>query len=337
MSDNVPIDVRTMPEAPALSATSDAPVITPPASPPPPPAPEPKAAADAPKTDEGAAEGGEGEAGEAGETPPAEPQAPARPVAGRMAELAAARRQAEEERRVAQANVDRLSGMVEKLLAERTAAPASPPPPPEPPAPKPQRESFADPDSYDSALIEWASSQSATIAAQRAAEALEQRLTTQREQAEQERAKETQQQNFESLRSTWNDRRAKTIEEHPDFEDVAEGEYPVSGAMMTALLHSENGPDVLYHLGQNRTESARIAGLDPFQQAVEIGKLSATLAAPRARPSRLPPPSRPLGTGNAAAPKDPSEMSMEEYAAYRTPKLAEERGNRPTMFGRRPN
>jgi hypothetical protein len=65
--------------------------------------------------------------------------------------------------------------------------------------------------------------------------------------------------------------------------------------MARAIQASEIGPDVLYHLGTNPKEAARIARLDPILQAREIGKIEVQLGS-------APPVKR---TSNAPAPIDP--------------------------------
>jgi hypothetical protein len=170
------IDILPNASGPALSATSDFPVIEAPAavapaaeapaaaSPSTPAAPPAEGTADATPPTEGdtpaaeapAAEGTEGEAGEEGEgeadgqvaaegedgEPPAATPPPSRPtpgqqIKGRMATLAEARRVAEEEARAANARADRMEKMVEEVLS-RIPKPEPAVVPPEPPPPPPQ-------------------------------------------------------------------------------------------------------------------------------------------------------------------------------------------------------
>ena len=49
--------------------------------------------------------------------------------------------------------------------------------------------------------------------------------------------------------------------------------------MARAIQASDIGPDVLYHLGSNPKDAARISRLDPILQAREIGKIEAQLGA----------------------------------------------------------
>jgi hypothetical protein len=319
------IDILSAPPpGPALSTTSDtptAPVAPDPAPPPPAAAPEPAATPEPePASGDDGAEPGE---------PTAPAAAPSR-FGQRLSELTAARRAAEEARAAADARVDKLTALVEKLTATQT--PAEPEPVV---APKPMREQFADPDAYDEALVAWAVQRGAGEAAQRTAQEFERRQHAEREAQEVARRTEAERQQFDGLRTSYAEKRAKLLEDpaYADFELVAEDEkLPITDTMLPPLLLADNGPAVLYHLGKHHDEAARIAALNPMLQAMEIAKISARLAIPdRPQPSRLPRPMAPVGGNNAAAPKSPGEMTTEEYAAYRTPQLQNER--RAGMWG----
>ena len=82
-------------------------------------------------------------------------------------------------------------------------------------------------------------------------------------------------------------------------------------------MMAENGHDVAYYLGKNIKEFRRIAILEPPQQFLEIGRLSATLAAQKEaphKPSRAPSPISPV-TGNATVSggEIKENMPFEEY------------------------
>jgi hypothetical protein len=78
-----------------------------------------------------------------------------------------------------------------------------------------------------------------------------------RQQAEAKRKAETEQQTAAQKRQEWV---SKAVEAHEDFE-VFDSTVPVSGPMAEFLLESEDGAKLAYHLGQNRDEAKRIAGL----------------------------------------------------------------------------
>jgi len=314
-------------DAPALSATSDMPEIEAPTPPPAPPEP------DAVETPTEAADEGEApEAIEAAETeeaatgePEAKPQPKQNSYQRRISELAAARRAAEE-------RADRAIAALEAF-----AKTSQPPPPvetkPDTPAPEPRpaRDDFADPDAYDTALIEWSARQTARITAAE----VEQREAARRAAEEKARSDAAAQEEINRLGTQWAERRAKALEAHPDFMEVAENpSLMIPETMLPALLELDNGPEVLYHLGNNPEEAARIAKLAPRQQDIALGRISERLAQPtRPQVTRAPKPITPVGNRNPAGEKDPNDMTTEEYAAYRLPKLNAER--KASMYGQR--
>lgn len=105
----------------------------------------------------------------------------------------------------------------------------------------------------------------------------------------------------------------------PDIETiVSDPTLPVSQIGARFITESEKGPHVAYWLSQNRTEAARIASLDPYSQAYELGKVESRIsAAPQARKvSQAPAPVPKVGGGASAGAKDPSSMSMSEYVEW---------------------
>ena len=116
-----------------------------------------------------------------------------------------------------------------------------------------------------------------------------------RRQAEQEAA---------TLRDSYEDRAEAARDKYDDFEQVAYNPaVPVTQAMAEAVMADDLGPEILYHLGSNPSDAARIAKLSPVQQGREIGKLSAKLAAapPGKTTSSAPAPITPVAARNVAA------------------------------------
>jgi hypothetical protein len=178
---------------------------------------------------------------------------------------------------------------------------------------RPARADFADPDAYEDALIDWSSRRASAKA--RADEA-------------EQRVKDARFSEFEAQKKLFLDRKTAFMKNNPDYEDIAESDdVEISGAMTSAILASEDGPAIAYYLGQNPDDAARIAKLSPMQAAKEIGKIEARLGADAkdaadAKPfKRKPAPMTPVGTRSTASRRDPSEESMEEYAARRTPEI----------------
>lgn len=324
----MPPDIGTMPEVPAHSATSDAPAVE--SEPKAPAAPPPEADPPAPVVEPPAPE--EGEAGEEGEAPPPA-AAPSKKFGERLSEMAAQRRAAEEGKRAADARADKLADSLEKAvdaLSRQQQRPAAEQQ--EQPDPRPSRETFADPDAYDSALVEW----SARTATKLAAAEFERREAENREKTQREEGERRSREQFEAATARWGEARAKLMADpqYEDFAEVAEAEsLTITHTMVPALLAAENGPQVLYHLGKHPAEATRIAGLDPMRQAIEIGRISASLEQTSRPPLRKPIPAvEPVGSRSPAGPKDPNEMTTEEWAAKRMGELQSER--RAGMWGR---
>ena len=96
---------------------------------------------------------------------------------------------------------------------------------------------------------------------------------------------------------------------YDDFESVAYNpSLPVTDHMAATIQSSDIGPDIIYHLGQNPKEAARISRLSPLLQAREIGKLEASLAA-------TPPVKR---TSTAPAPINPVQRPSQGATTYDT-------------------
>lgn len=107
--------------------------------------------------------------------------------------------------------------------------------------------------------------------------------------------------------------------EHPDFDEIAfNPQLPVTDAMAEAINLAENGPELLYQLGKNPSEAARIAALPPIQAAVELGKFAVKMSLPQPRSKTgAPPPIRPLDGGAGTAVPDPDKMTTSEWLAWR--------------------
>lgn len=167
---------------------------------------------------------------------------------------------------------------------------------------QPQRADFQSPEEHEAALVKWASDKAAT---------------EERAKVLSEQQRQTQEAKSKAVLDTFTERKAAFEADHPDFDDVVYADdVKIAPAMTQAILEAEDGPAIAYYLGQNPEVAERINGLSMAQQVYEIGKISAKLSAPAPRP-KLAAPIKPLGTRQSAGPKDPADMSMAEYAAYR--------------------
>ena len=76
-------------------------------------------------------------------------------------------------------------------------------------------------------------------------------------------------------------------EKTPDYYDVVGSDFGKVARLCTpvmgdAILASEAGPELAYHLAKSPSEARRIAALNPLAQAMELGKLAQRLASPPA-------------------------------------------------------
>ena len=107
------------------------------------------------------------------------------------------------------------------------------------------------------------------------------------------------------LLDAYHDREEQARDKYDDFEQVAYNpNLPVTEVMAQSIQASDIGPDVLYHLGSNPSEAARIARLSPILQAKEIGKIEASMAAnpPVKKTSTAPAPIAPVTARSSGAP-----------------------------------
>lgn len=92
---------------------------------------------------------------------------------------------------------------------------------------------------------------------------------------------------------------------YDDFEQVAYNpNLPVTDVMAQTIQASDIGPDVIYYLGSNPKEAQRIAQMQPYMQAKEIGKIEAKLSdsPPARRTSTAPAPIAPVTARTTGAP-----------------------------------
>ncbi len=127
------------------------------------------------------------------------------------------------------------------------------------------------------------------------AERKAQELVRQREAAQQQA----------KLLETYHEKEETARGKYDDFEQVAYNpSLPVTDVMAQTIQASDVGPDIIYWLGSNPKESARIANLPPILQAKEIGKIEAKMASdpPLKKTSTAPAPIAPVTARSASSP-----------------------------------
>jgi Asp-tRNA(Asn)/Glu-tRNA(Gln) amidotransferase A subunit family amidase len=185
-------------------------------------------------------------------------------------------RQREEERRRA----ERLETMLHEVYTKQQA------PPVQPQAEQPpKQEDFAD---YDEFLRAAARHE------------VRQELRAERAKEEEHRRRYEAQSYEEQQRSRIVGTIEKAKASHADFDLVVTPSLPVSHVMLGALSESDHGPDILYYLGKNPQESARIAGLTPYGQVRELGKIEAKISQPKAT-TNAPAPIKPVSSRGPVA------------------------------------
>ncbi len=144
---------------------------------------------------------------------------------------------------------------------------------------------------------------------------IEHTLTEREKREAAERAAAEHQKTVES----WVRRSAEVASEIPDFEEVVgASDLLVTPAMHSAIMESELGPKVAYHLATHPEEAESIARMSPAGTLRAIGRLEERLASakPAVKTTEAPPPLKPVGN-RATVTKDPGKMSDAEYEKWR--------------------
>jgi len=118
----------------------------------------------------------------------------------------------------------------------------------------------------------------------------------------------------------------------PDFDDiVASSDVVVNDDIRDAILESDVGPQILYHLAENEDVAKKIAGLSAKQALREIGKLEARFEVKETKPetapitrSKAPAPIQPL---RGSSPADvPMSTNGEWHGTFQAWKEARKAG-----------
>lgn len=145
-------------------------------------------------------------------------------------------------------------------------------------------------------------------------------------------AEAKQEQERQKVIETWASKVQAAKASLPDFDDiVASSDVVVNDDIRDAILESDVGPQILYHLAENDDVAKRIAGLSAKQALREIGKLEARFeakeTAPEAKPivrSKAPAPIQPL---RGSSPADvPLSTNGEWHGTFQAWKEARKAG-----------
>ena len=119
---------------------------------------------------------------------------------------------------------------------------------------------------------------------------------------------------------TFTERSQAFAEDTPDYQaTVSNPALPIGKVVAQTVVHLENGPAVMYHLGKNPQLAAEISGLPAIQQVMRVGQLSERLSVPVAPiQTNAPAPAKvPVQSGSADLSKDPETMTPMQYAKWR--------------------
>lgn len=136
-------------------------------------------------------------------------------------------------------------------------------------------------------------------------------------------ANKFQQEAQSAAAETYNQRVSETVSRIPDFVDVvSKSDAKLSPALQEALMDSEKGPDLVYHLAKNPAEVDRLNSMSVRQMDREIGRMELSIGAkappppPAARTTSAPAPIKPGNQASAPANTDPNKMNQAEYEAW---------------------
>ncbi len=176
--------------------------------------------------------------------------------------------------------------------------------------PEPQPEQFSSVAEYTKAIKDWTAD-----------------VTRKEDRANQAR---------EASSKAWNERIALAKKDIPDYaEKIAASEVKVSDHLRDAIVESEIGPRILYHLAENPDVAADLGKMTITKMLREVGKLEATLGStekptpkseekttPLAEVSKAPAPITPLKGASAPVSNGLDNQgqfhgSFEEYKKFR--------------------
>ena len=232
------------------------------------------------------------------ETPPVETPTPTPPTAEELQkkfdrDAAMQRRRYEKD---LQAEREQRIRLEERLAKAEPARPTDPG--------MPTIDKFDNFDEYVTAKAEYIASQTLSKHEQRQAA---------------EKAQTAQQQTVEA----WNKRVAAAG--IPDFHDVlAASDVPMTSIMQQAIMESENGPKLAYHLATNPADAERIAGMTPIGAVRALTLIEEGLKKPVAV-SKATPPITPVGSKATSIKSLLDVKDYDEFSKRRAAQIAKRR------------
>lgn len=84
-----------------------------------------------------------------------------------------------------------------------------------------------------------------------------------------------------------------------DFADVAGAVPQLPVGVADALVNSEKGAELIYHLGTHLDQADKLANMSPQAAMMELGRISANMSATTVKASAAPEPIAPLNSGGS--------------------------------------
>jgi len=145
-------------------------------------------------------------------------------------------------------------------------------------------------------------------------------MDTFRQQEDQKQQQVTAQQRL----NDFNTKSASYAEKNPDYEkDVqAFGNVQLEANLANAIVGSEKAPELHHHLLKNQDVLSRLESLPPVQQAMELGRIEASLNTTiEQKRTNAPAPIEPLGgsvsSSSMVSNEDVGKMTAAEYRVHR--------------------
>nr|DAP51287.1 MAG TPA: scaffold Bacteriophage, scaffolding protein [Caudoviricetes sp.] len=174
-------------------------------------------------------------------------------------------------------------------------------------ATKPARDAFASDADYFEALADWKA---------------EQKVSEFRKQQQAEALNKAEQTQTATRFELYQERVSTALDAMPDYHEVVGGsDVPAEAHVLEAILDSEQGPQLAYHLAKHPDVAQRLNDMAPVQAAREIGRLEAQLVQPKTetpppkRTTNAPPPINPVRGSNGQFTKSPDQMTDAEWYA----------------------
>lgn len=99
-----------------------------------------------------------------------------------------------------------------------------------------------------------------------------------------------------------------------DFSEVASAVPLLPEGVADALMQSDGGAEVIYHLGTHLDVADRIANMSPATAMLELGKISASMASqPKIETSAAPEPIAPLKSGSSLPDDVGADIPIDEW------------------------